>query len=320
MLKSSRLRGTLRRTIPALVAMAAVTGCAAPAKAPAKRVRTAAGPAFTSLAPDVYRPCGISAEREVVWVLACSGKVVEIRPRGARVTHAVEGEVVGLDALAGDGSGSLWVTTATGSGADRRGAVVLLDATSETVRPAVDLGGSIPMHATPVDGVLWVATHDGGLFELKGTSARRAASGHALLWVLAEGTTMWTVAESGDVVERAADGTPKRTYAGVLANSHAAAAGFGSVWLASEGRLVRIDGSTGVLESIDVMGTVNHIETCNNAVWLSQPDFGLRSVDASGKVLKSIPLEVAPSYLACAGSTLWILSEGGGLGSIDVTE
>jgi hypothetical protein len=318
MLKSSDPRRALRRTALALVVMAALAGCGAPDEAPAKRVRAAAGGTFTSLAPDVYRPCGIAAEPEVVWVLACSGTVVGIRSSGARARHAVEGEIVGLDALAGDGSGSLWVTTATGSGSDRRGAVVPLDPSSGAARPAVDLGSSIPMHATPVEGSLWVAAHDGRVVEVKGTSARGAASGGALLWILAEGTTMWTVAEDGDVAERAADGTPKRTYAGVLANTHAAAAGLGSVWLASEGRLVRLGGGTGEVESVDVSGTVNHIEACNGSVWLSQPDFGLRSLDASGKVLKSVRLEAAPSYLACSGSTLWILSEDGGLASIDV--
>jgi len=67
---------------------------------------------------------------------------------------------------------------------------------------------------------------------------------------------------------------------------------------------------------VSVTGTVNNIELCGGQLWLSQPDFGLRSLDAGAKVVRSIRLEVAPSYLLCDAGRLWVLSQDGKLGSI----
>ena len=308
------------RYLMAVVAcIAVIAACGTPATEPPRRTARAGDVRFTSLAPDVYRPCGLAVGGDAVWALSCSGQAVGIREGGPRVTRGVEGEIVGLDALAGDDGGPLWVTTAVGSGTARHGAVAMLVGVDGGTGGPVDLGASIPMHAVWVGDALWVATNDGGLYEVRGTQARRAASGPPLLWAVAEGSRFWTVAENGDVVERSETGATRRTYAGVLPNAHAAGAGLGAVWLAAEGRLLLLDGATGNVSPVDVAGTVNHFERCGGSMWVSQPDFGVRSVDRSGAVIKSVPLDAASAYLACDGSRLWIVSEDGRLGSIDVT-
>ena len=311
-------RRTRMRAIAALAMLGALSACGTPGTAEPKPARSPDEVRFTSLAPDVYRPCGISPAPDAVWVVSCTGKAVRIGRDGDRVARSITGEVVGLDSLAGDGSGSLWVLTAQGSGNARTGAVVPLDATAAEPGPAIDLGASIPMHITSVGGKTWVAAIDGTLFTLDGRTARRVASGPPLLWVFSGASKLWTVAENGDVVERAADGSAARTFRSVLPNTIAAAADESGVWLAAERGVVRLDTSTGRATRVDVAGTVNNIEACGASMWLSQPDFGVRSVDASGATVRSVRLESAPSYVACDGNTLWIIAENGGLASIDV--
>jgi hypothetical protein len=313
----TRVRRIVRllTALPSIVALSAC-GTARPA---ASRPRPKVGEVtFSSLAPDVYRPCGIATVQEAVWVLSCSGKVVRVRAHD-RIARTIEGEVVGLDSLVGEGSRALLVIAAVGSGTSRRGVIVPLDAASGEMQPAIDLGSSIPMHAA-VTGRTWIATIDGGLFTLEGDTTRRVASGPPLVWIATDGARVWTVAENGDVVERAENGAAIRTFSAVVPGAIAAAAGEGSVWLSAGDRVVRVDATNGRATRVDVSDTVNHIEHCNGSMWLSQPDFGLRSLDASGTVLRSIPLEVAPAYLACDATTLWILSEEGSLGSIDTTK
>lgn len=298
----------------------AACGSAAPAGPKPKPKRNAEGITFSSLAPDVYSPCGLAALREAVWVLACAGKAVKVGPGGERIARAIEGDLVGLDALSSDGSRSLYVLVARGSGSQRRGAVVPVDAEIAEPKAAIELGTSIPMHAAFAGGKTWIAGIDGGVFTVDGDmAAKRIASGPPLVFLATDGTRIWTVAENGDVVERLGDGSATKTFSGVLPNAIAAAAGEGSVWIAAATSVVRLDASTGTATRVDVAGTVNHIEACGGSVWLSQPDFGLRSVDATGKVQRSIETSEGPSYLACDGSKLWVLTENGSLGSIDVT-
>ena len=300
-----------------VLVIGALASCGTKEQAQPKRSPAAGEIAFKSLAPDVYRPCGLAAARDAVWVLSCSGKAVKVGSGGDRIARGIDGEIVGLEGLSGDGSSSLYVLVARGSGSGRSGAVIPIDAAAAETTTAIDLGKSIPMHAAYAGGTTWVAGIDGSLFMIEGASARRVASGPPLLWVATDGTKIWTVAENGDVVERSGTGGAAKTFSGVLPNTIAAAAGEGSVWLAAETGVVRLDTSTGTVTPVDVAGTVNHIEPCGGHVWLSQPDFGVRSVDATGKALRSVPSSEAPSYLACDGSKLWILTENGSLGSID---
>jgi hypothetical protein len=313
-------RRRLRIATAAVLALGFMAGCRAAEPASTGRNSTPdrSSVRFEVLAPDVYQSCGIAAAREAVWVLGCSGKAVKVPTGngGTRITRAIEGESVGIDSMTGDGSTRLWVISANGSGRLRRGFVASLGATSGDAGTAIDLGSSIPLHGAFVRGTLWVATVEGGLFVVEGSSTRRVSTEPPIVWIVTDADRAWTVAENGAVVERAADGKPTRTFAGVLANASAAGAGLGSVWLAAESGLVRLDAATGTATRVDVSGTVNHIETCGGEVWLSQPDFGLRSIDAGGKVVRTVALNVAPSYLLCDAGRLWILSQDGKLGSI----
>lgn len=270
---------------------------------------------FDDVAADVHQPCGIAPGSEAVWVLACSGKAVMVPSRRgeSRIARTIDGELVGIDSISGDGSGTVWVIAAKGSGSARRGLVVTLDAVSGGT--TVDLGPSIPLHAASIDGSLWVATLDGGVLAVDGSSARRVASGPPVVWILADGERIWTVAENGTVVERTTDGAAGKSFAGV-ANASAAGAGLGFVWLATEAGLQRFDPATGTPKRVGVTGTVNDIERCGGMIWLSQPDFGVRALDAGAEVVRSIRLDVAPSYLLCDADRLWILSQDGAIGSV----
>jgi hypothetical protein len=308
----------IREAAMALLVLSVLAGCAAAGSATAgKDPSPASAVTFDAVAPDVHQPCGIAPGSDAVWVLACSGKAVVVPSRGgeSHIERTIDGELVGIDSISGTGSGAVWVIAANGSGSARRGMVVRLDAISGGAT-TVDLGSSIPLHAASIDGSLWVATLDGGLFAVDGSSARRLASGLPIVWVVHDGERVWTVAENGTVAERAADGTATKTFPSVLANASAAGAGLGSVWLASEAGIVRFNTATGAGERIGVAGIVNDVELCGGAIWLSQPDFGVRSLDAGGKVVRSIRLDVAPSYLLCDAGRLWVLSQDGKLGSI----
>jgi hypothetical protein len=174
------------------------------------------------------------------------------------------------------------------------------------------------MSAAPGVRRLWVAAIDGRLFALDAATARAVDHGAPLVWVVADGATLWTIGENGDVVERdASTGRGARTWRTRRRGPIAAAAGLGAVWISTTKGVVRVDAKSGAVRSLNVVGTVNAIERCGDAMWLSQPDVGVRAVDSTGRVVRSQRLTVAPRYLACAGERLWILSEDGRLGWID---
>jgi len=310
------------RTCTVLIALAILAACRPVEPStdrPASPASTPTAGSFVALAPDVHEPCGIAASPGDLWVLACSGSVVRVPlTGGARTTTRVEGDLVGLDGIASGDADSVWVSLAAGSKGGREGSMSRIDAKSAALIGSVSLGSSIPIHATFAAGRLWVGTVDGKLFSLDGAKSRQIASGPPLVWVLAADDRLYTVADNGDVTERALpDGTSERTHNGVLAESIAAAAGLGSVWLANDAGVVRLDLGSGRILRVAVDGTVNDIEGCGGSMWFSQADFGLRSVDASGSVRRSVQLSPGARYLRCLGARLWILTEDGRLGSID---
>ena len=312
------------RTRSVLIALAILAACrpAEPAtERPASPEHTPTVGSFVALAPDVHEPCGLAGSRGALWVLACSGSAVRVPlDGGARTTTKVEGDLVGLEGIASGDADGVWVSLAAGTKADRAGSVSRIDARSGTVEGSVPLGSSIPIHASFAAGRLWIGTVDGKLFSVDGLEPRQIASGAPLVWVLSGEDRIFTVADNGDVTERALpDGRLEHTYRGVLAESIAASAALGSVWLANDDRTVRFDPGSGRTTRLAVDGTVNDIEECGGSVWLSQSDFGLRSVDAKGAVQRSVQLSPGARYLHCDGGRLWILTEDGRLGSIETT-
>lgn len=277
---------------------------------------------FTELAPDVFEPCGMTGTPGVVWVLACSGTVLRVPvDRDARSAQMVEGDIVSLSAIAGNGRDAVWVLLARGSERNRTGTVVRLDAASGKPDATIELGRSLPMSATVAGGKLWVAAIDGRLYTLDGTTARAVDSGVPLVWIAAGSDRTWTVAENGDVTERdAMRGRATRTIRTAAQDPIAAAAGLGSVWVSSAERgIVRLDLASGVASRARVTGTTNALEPCGERIWISQPDFGVRALDASGALRKSVKLRVASRYLMCSERRLWVLAEDGRLGWIDAT-
>lgn len=306
------------RLIAIVCLVVVLASCGGGEKAPAARTTTAGS--FVGLAPDVYEPCGVQGAGTAVWVLGCSGGLLRA-PRGTTKDGAtVPGDITALDGLAGGEVDTVWALLANGEGKARRGSLARIDPDTGEVLATVSLGSSIAVDAVVARAKLWVATSAGGLYVVDGGEARRVASGPPLMRVLTDGTQLWTIAESGDVVARDAAGEPSRTFAGVMPNPIGAAAGLGRLWLASADRgLVLLDPGTGNVERVAVTGTVNAIEPCGGSVWISQPDVGLKALDKEGRVTKSMPLDVAPHYLACSSDRLVVISEDGQLGSVETT-
>lgn len=272
---------------------------------------------FSALAPDVYEPCGLQRAGDAVWVLGCSGTIVRVPRDDTAPPVRVGGDIAALDGLAGGEVDTVWTLLATGEGDARRGLLARIDPDTGTTLDRVALGSSIPADALVVRATLWVAATDGGLYAVDGGTARRVASGPPLTRVLADGDRMWTVAENGDVVERDVSGKPVRTFAGVSRNAIGAAAALGSVWLAAaDSGVVRLDVESGTVSRVGVAGTVNAIEHCDGAIWLSQPDVGLRALDAHGRVTRELRLAIAPRYVACIEDRLVLVSEDGRIGTI----
>jgi hypothetical protein len=321
--------GTERKRLRAIAATLAVFGLAASvsckpaAPAGAGPSSAAANPspgAFVSLAPDVHEPCGMTAAAGTIWVLGCSGSIVRVPASGgASTVSKLAGESVGLDAL-GSGGGVVWLLSAEGEAAARAGSVLRLDAGTGERVGAIELGASIPIAAGVAGERLWIATADGGVYFADDTTPSRADKGAPQSWVVADAERLFTVGENGDVIERSrTDGAVKATHHAVLPGSIAAAFGLGSIWLANEGSVVRVDPSSGRAKRVAVGGTVNDIEPCGGAVWLSEPDAGVRAVDARGTTVRDLPVVKGSRYLTCDGSKLWILTEDGRLGSIEAT-
>jgi hypothetical protein len=311
----------VRRARPFLAGLIALSLAACGGGRPARQPRPArvtGAATFTSLSPDVYEPCGIERSGDAVFVVGCSGSVVRVSGGGTTGrAQKAPGEIVALDALAGGDGESVWVLYATGSGSARRGSVARLDPATGAAGQAVSVGRSIPADALAVGSTLWVAATDGALVAVEDRTARRVASGPPLLRVLADGGRLWTVAENGDVVERTSSGETSRTFEGVMPNAIGAAAGLGRIWLASAARgLVRIDAETGNVRRVAVTETVNAIEPCGGAVWIAQPDVGVRALDVNGRVVRTVALAVAPRYLACTGDRLVVVSEDGRVGTV----
>jgi hypothetical protein len=304
-----------------LVALATLAGCS-----PTNDARPIASPAATPSAGDFTRPavlsgepCGLEATKDHLWILSCSGTLFQISKRGpgSRATH-LGGEVLSLDGLVRGSAGRLWALISRRTAGTRNGTVVAIDPASGEIRATVDAGRSVPMSAADGGGGLWVGMLDGRLLAVRDGSANVIASAEPLVWVRTETSSLWTISESGEATLRdPATGAARATYAGIAPETIAAAAAFGALWAANPFTVVRLEPATGTT-SLDVGGTVNGIEPCGEQLWLSQADFGVRSLTSRGKVGAALRLEVAPRYLACDGSVLWVLSEDGRIGSIRI--
>ncbi|MGH2725975.1 MAG: hypothetical protein ACRDKS_03260 [Actinomycetota bacterium] len=266
-------------------------------------------------------PCGLEATAADVWILTCSGTLLQVpKAGGAGRAQTIGGEVLALDGLRRGSEDSLlalvWIRTRPATG----GKVVPIAPADGTLGAPLDVGSSPPMSAAQTGDTLWVGMTDGRLVAIRDGTLREASRSAALMWVVADGDTLWTIDENGDAAQRdASDGDVRATATGAVPEPIAAAAAFGALWAANPARLVRIADGTTTPRAVGVSGTVNAIEPCGGAVWLSQPDFGLRSVAPDGTVTASVRLGVAPRYLACDGSLLWVLAEDGRLGSIRTT-
>ena len=313
----------MRRLLVALVALSALAGCS-----PTSDARpTASSPVPTPRAGDFTRPaalsgepCGLEATKDHLWILSCSGTLFQISKRGpgSRTMH-LGGEVLSLDGLVQGPAGRLWALISTRTTRTRKAKVVAIDPASGDVDATVDLGGSVPMSAGVGGDGLWVGMLDGRVMLVRDGSANMIASAEPLMWVRTEASALWTISETGDAtLSDAATGAARATYAGMAPEPIAAAAAFAALWAATPSTVVRVDTTTGTTRPLDVDGTVNGIELCGDYLWLSQADFGVRSLTSRGDVAAVLRLDLAPRYLACDGSVLWVLTEDGRIGSIRI--
>jgi hypothetical protein len=312
----------MKHILVVLVTLGSLAGCS-----PTNDARPTASPAATPSAGDFTRPaalsgepCGLEATKDHLWILSCSGTLFQISKRGAgsRAMH-LGGEVLALDGLVQGSAGRLWAMISERTAGTRNGTVVAIDPASGGIGATVDLGGSVPMSAADGGGGLWVGMLDGRLLVVRDGSANMIVSADPLVWVRTETSSLWTISESGVATLRdPVTGAARATYPGVAPETIAAAAAFGSLWAAGPSTVVRLEPATGTTRRLDVGSTVNGIEPCGEQLWLSQADFGVRSLTSRGDVAAALRLDVAPRYLACDGSVLWVLSEDGRIGSIRI--
>lgn len=313
----------MRRRVAALLALSLLAGCSGsagpqrPARSPTTVPRAGS---FARPASMMGEPCGLEVSEEDLWVLACSGTLLRIpKVAGAVRAKHLGGEVLSLDGLVRGSEATLWALVSARAARTRRGMLVPIDLRSGDLGRPVSVGASVPMSTAEAGGRLWAGMLDGRLLEISAGSVRAIATGGPLRWVLADRSGFWTIAEDGTVAFRdPATGAVLTTFAGIVPDPISAAAAFGSLWGSASSGVKRLDRVTGVVREIGVDGTVNGIEPCGGTVWLSQPDFGLRSLDPDGVVAASVALDVASRYLACDGRLLWVLTEDGRIGSVRI--
>jgi hypothetical protein len=313
----------MKRVLVVLLALSALTGCSPTSGArptTPSPVPTPHAGEFTRPAALSGEPCGLEASEDHLWILSCSGTLFQIGKRGpgSRTSH-LGGEVLSLDGLVGASADRLWALISTRTKRTRNGKVIAIQLGSGDPGSTVDVGGSVPMSAADGDAGLWVGMLDGRLLVVRDGSAELIATAEPLMWVRTEASTLWTISENGVATLRdPATGVARSTYSGIAPEPIAAAAAFGSLWAATPSTVVRLDPATGTARALDVDATVNGIEACGEQLWLSQADFGVRSLTPDGDVAAALRLDVAPRYLACDGSVLWVLTEDGRIGSIRI--
>lgn len=316
----------MRRAAIAVTVLALVAGCGT-----GREPKADPTPSFTPTSeaggfvrPAALRgdPCGLDVSEADLWILTCSGILLKM-PKSGEGTQArhLGGEVLSLDGLVDGRAGRLWALVSVAEKDARTGKLVEIDQASGEPRLHLDVGASVPMSAAQTGDGGWVAMLDGRLLRIGENSVSEIDHGAPLIWAAAETSELWTVDETGDATLRdATSGEARTRIAGVVPEAIAGTAAFGALWVATPSKLVRIVAATGAEQAVDVDGTVNGIEPCGERLWLSQPDFGIRSLTSEGVVAASLPLDIAPRYLACDGPVLWVLSEDGRIGSIRIEE
>lgn len=307
-------RGALFLAIAALLA-----ACGGPSEAPEAAPTTSSFRVgeFARPASLEAEPCGLAATERDVWILDCAGNLSQVPKAGGEIAvKPLGGEVLALDGLAG--GSSIWGLVSIRSARQLDGKVVAVDVSSGAVGAPLSVGASVPMSAVESSGRLWVGMLDGRLLSIANDSVEEVAREETLVRLAATDGDLWTITEGGTVALRAAAGGIHVRHTGIAPDALAAAAAGRALYVATPERVLRVE-QTGAPRPIAIAGTVNDIEPCGGRVWLSQPDFGIRSLGDDGEIETSLRLEVAPRYLACDGSDLWVLAEDGRLGSVAIT-
>ena len=262
-------------------------------------------------------PCGLAATERDVWILDCAGNLSRVPKAGGEIDiKPLGGEVLALDGLAG--GSSLWGLVSVRSSRMLDGKVVAVDASSGAVAAPLSVGASVPMSAAEAAGRLWVGMLDGRLLSVANGSVGEVARDEPLVRIAAVDGDVWTVTEDGTVALRAVAGGVRVRHMRAAPDAIAAAAASGAFYVSTPERVLRVEAS-GAPRALAIPGTVNDIEPCEGRIWLSQADFGIRSLGTNGDIETSLRLEVAPRYLACDGSSLWVLAEDGRLGSVTIS-
>lgn len=302
----------------------ATSGSPAPSNSPVASV-SALG-LKSSLKSLVLDPCGLQTRDSFAWVVSCSGSLLRInKETGATTTTQLPGEMTGTTAFSTSATGFFALLTGQASG-QKQGLIDEIG--NEGSQRVTHLGSSLAFHIAQFAGRTWLVTGDGKILTLDASGLHQAATRKgALLEVDGDSNHVWTVSESGEIVE--ADATARtvlQTFSDLAPNPNIARLFSGTFYAApGEGSLVSVS-SNGKSDKLSVPGTVNDIADCGGTIWLSQNEFGgslkgkfgLRSISASGQILKTIPLGVGPRYISCDGSRIWVLSQEGHLGFVKI--
>jgi virginiamycin B lyase len=253
------------------------------------------------------------------------GRLVRsLRPVEALRSPPARGVAVGVTpAAVAVSGGSIWVTALGDLSRNFRGTVYQVDARSDRIVARLRPGGR--PHALAVfRGAVWTAT-EGAVVELdaRGHGRLRALNlGHyprALVFL----GGLWVVnatpfgARGSLVRVGRAQGRPGGAPVRLGRAPVAAAAGFGSIWVADEleGRLYRVDPAARRVVGVLGVGTApTAVAAGAGAVWVANTGSGTVSrVDPrTNRVDRTFRVGRAPRGIAVGGGAVWVAATGSG--------
>lgn len=222
----------------------------------------------------VYDPCGIESTVWALYVLSCSGTVLEVDPAtGESEASALEESIVSAS-LAMEGS------VAIAAVQERPGSTPLARLY------AADEAGLRPLTSDRPSGVsdigvgglgLFVATLDGQVLQVSGKDLKEVTKFREPLIDVAVGAeNVFALSERATLVaiDPADDATSRSSIPGSVLGGDLAVAPDDRVWIASSRGLWTSRAGEAV-QSVDVPGDINAIEPCGQTLWISQPRLGV---------------------------------------------
>jgi virginiamycin B lyase len=251
--------------------------------------------------------------------------VASLRPVEALRPPAARGVAVGVTpAAVAVSGGSVWVAALGDLSRNFRGTIYQVDARSDRIVARLRPGGR-PHALALLRGAVWTAT-EGAVVELDASSRRRVRAlnvGRYPRALVVLGGRLWAMNATpfgarGSLVQvGSAQGRPSGAAVRLGRAPVAAAAGFGSIWVADEldGRLFRVDPATRRVVGVLRVGPApTAVAAGVGAVWVANTGSGTVSrVDPrTSRVDRTFRVGRAPRGIAVGGGAVWVATTGSG--------